>query len=148
MEIERKFLLKELPFSLSEFPFHLIEQAYLCTAPVVRIRKEDDTYYLTYKNGGGISHEEYNLPLSPEAYAHLLAKHDGKIITKKRYLIPYGKFTVELDVFSGHYEGLSFAEVEFESLSEAYEFVPPDWFGEDVTKDRKYHNSHMALEDF
>ena len=49
MEIERKFLIKELPANLEEFPFHHIEQAYLCTDPVVRIRRQDETYILTYK---------------------------------------------------------------------------------------------------
>ena len=49
MEIERKFLVTDLPFPLEQFPFHVIEQAYLCTEPVIRVRREDDTYYLTYK---------------------------------------------------------------------------------------------------
>ena len=63
MEIERKFLLKELP-NLAEFEFHKIEQAYLCTGPVVRVRREDEKYYMTYKGGGMMSRVEYNLPLS------------------------------------------------------------------------------------
>ena len=45
MEIERKFLIKELPENLEAYPSHLIEQAYLCTKPVVRIRRQDDDYY-------------------------------------------------------------------------------------------------------
>ena len=39
MEIERKYLIKNLPFSLNEYSFHKIEQAYLNTDPVIRIRK-------------------------------------------------------------------------------------------------------------
>ena len=38
MEIERKFLVPALPENLSSYPCHLIEQAYLCTSPVVRGR--------------------------------------------------------------------------------------------------------------
>ena len=52
MEIERKFLiqkLEELPFSPFNHPHKELEQGYLCTAPVVRIRREDDDYVLTYK---------------------------------------------------------------------------------------------------
>ena len=49
MEIERKFLIKNLPDNLSSYPYHQIEQGYLCTAPVVRIRRQDEEYYLTYK---------------------------------------------------------------------------------------------------
>ena len=72
MEIERKFLVPCLPEGYDTHPFHQIEQAYLCTEPVVRIRQEDDSFYLTYKGKGLLSREEYNLPLTREAYAHLL----------------------------------------------------------------------------
>ena len=47
MEIERKFLVPALPENLSSYPCHLIEQAYLCTSPVVRIRRQDDDFILT-----------------------------------------------------------------------------------------------------
>lgn len=156
MEIERKFLIKELP-ELSACSYHDIEQAYLCTCPVVRIRREDKQYYLTYKGGGMMAREEYNLPLTPQAYAHLLPKADGNVITKRRYLIPLpspvsktpgyvfsAPLTVELDVFAGKFEGLLLAEVEFASMEDAKEFVPPDWFLEDVTMNPAYHNSNMS----
>ena len=63
MEIERKYLIKNLPFSLNEYSFHKIEQAYLNTDPVIRIRKQDDDYIFTYKGRGLMVREEYNLPL-------------------------------------------------------------------------------------
>ena len=81
MEIERKFLVPCLPEGYDAHPFHQIEQAYLCTEPVVRIRQEDDSFYLTYKGKGLLSREEYNLPLTREAYAHLLPKADGVVLT-------------------------------------------------------------------
>ena len=145
MEIERKFLPKELPDDLTQFAFHKIEQGYLCTSPVVRIRRSDDDYYLTYKSSGMLAREEYNLPLTAEAYAHLKPKADGRIIEKTRYLIPLDdKLTVELDVFAGDLAPLILAEVEFSSEDEANAFVPPEWLGEDVTFDRRYHNSTMS----
>ena len=143
MEIERKFTVKELP-ELSGYAFHIMEQGYLNTNPVVRVRKEDDTYYLTYKGKGLLAREEYNLPLNEEAYYHLVEKSDGIIIRKKRYLIPYEKYTIELDVFEEPYEKLVIAEVEFDSEEEAVNFQPPAWFDEDVTMDRKYHNSNLS----
>ena len=72
MEIERKFTVKALPENLDSYPFHLIEQAYLNTDPVLRIRRQDDEYYLTYKGKGLIAREEYNLPLNQSSYEHLL----------------------------------------------------------------------------
>lgn len=145
MEIERKFLIKKLPENLEKYPFHLIEQGYLCTAPVVRIRRQDDNYYLTYKSKGMMVREEYNLPLTEEAYAHLREKVDGNIITKKRYLIPLeGDLTIELDIFDGPLAPLKLAEVEFSSEEEANAFLPPAWFGEDVTFSVLYHNSYLS----
>lgn len=143
MEIERKFLIKEIPENLDSYPFHQIEQAYLCTEPVIRIRREDDNYYMTYKSKGLMIREEYNLPLNKEAYHHLKTKADGKMIQKKRVLIPYETYTIELDIFTQPETGLYLAEVEFETEEAANQFNPPQWFGEDVTQDSRYHNSNM-----
>jgi len=148
MEIERKYLIETLPAHLEQYPFHIIEQAYLCTDPVVRIRRQDDTFYLTYKSKGLLSREEYNLPLHEAAYLHLLEKADGRILTKKRYLIPLEdtEYTIELDVFEGHYQGLILAEVEFPSEDEALAFTAPNWFSKDVTFSGEYQNSRLAMQ--
>ena len=71
MEIERKFLVKELPEHLDSYPSQRIAQGYLCTDPVVRIRRSNDDYYLTYKGKGLMVREEYNLPLNAEAFLHM-----------------------------------------------------------------------------
>ena len=73
MEIERKYLIHKLPENLEAYPRKQIQQAYLCTAPVVRIRKQDEEYYLTYKGGGLMVREEYNLPLNREAFQNPLS---------------------------------------------------------------------------
>ena len=82
MEIERKYLIKVLPENLTSYKNHKIEQGYLCTEPVVRIRRQDDEYYLTYKSKGLMVREEYNLPLTAQAYRHLKEKADGLLIMK------------------------------------------------------------------
>ncbi len=149
MEIERKFLIKELPAPLDMYHCRTIEQGYLSTRPVVRVRRDDDQYYLTYKGGGMMAREEYNLPLDADSYAHLIQKADGNIITKRRYEIPLdNKLTIELDIFEGVFEGTVIAEVEFSSTQEADSFIPPDWFGEDVTFNPEYHNSNMSKKVF
>jgi CYTH domain-containing protein len=88
MEIERKFTIRQFPENLEQYDCRIIEQGYLCTAPVVRIRRDNDDYYLTYKGRGLMAREEYNLPLTKEGYEHMLSKADGNIIRKKRYMIP------------------------------------------------------------
>lgn len=146
MEIERKYLIRRLPENLSQYQCKKIAQGYICTNPVVRIRKSDDEYYLTYKGKGLMAREEYNLPLTQEGYEHMLPKIDGRLIEKSRYLIPLdGKLTAELDIFEGDLAPLIIVEVEFDSLDAASSFIPPEWFGEDVTESRKYHNSNLAL---
>ncbi len=52
--------------------------------------------------------------------------------------------TIELDIFAGSLEGITLAEVEFATIEEADAFIPPSWFGEDVTYDKRYHNSEMS----
>ena len=146
MEIERKYLIRRRPENLSQYQCKKIAQGYICTNPVVRIRKSDDEYYLTYKGKGLMAREEYNLPLTQEGYEHMLPKIDGRLIEKSRYLIPLeGKLTAELDIFEGDLAPLIIVEVEFDSLDAANSFIPPEWFGEDVTESRKYHNSNLAL---
>lgn len=148
MEIERKYLIPSLPDGYEVYPYRHIEQGYLNTSPVIRIRKEDDEFYLTYKSKGLLMREEYNLPLTKEAYEHLRPKTDGYILTKTRYLIPLGDesgLTIELDIFEGIYEGLILAEVEFPTEEAALSFLPPDWFGEDVTFSGEYQNSRLSM---
>ena len=130
---------------LNTYPFQILEQAYLCTDPVVRVRKSDDTYTLTYKSRGLMSREEYNLPLTLESYEHLKEKADGNVIRKKRFRIPLPEdLTIELDLFDEPFQGLILAEVEFISEEQARSFVPPDWFGEEATWSTQYHNSTLS----
>lgn len=149
MEIERKFTIKSLPDSLDSYDHHMIEQAYLTSEPTIRVRREDERYYMTYKGTGGanssLSHEEYNLPLTKQAYETLSTKADGNVIRKKRFLIPYGKYTIELDIFDEPFKPLIIAEVEFPSVDEADAFTVPEWFDEDVTDRREYRNAYLAL---
>lgn len=145
MEIERKYLVPSLPDNLSLYKSKKIAQGYLCIDPVVRIRRSNDDYYLTYKGEGLMAREEYNLPLTKEAFNHMLPKVDGLLIEKTRYLIPLdNNLTAELDVFEGALAPLTLVEVEFSSIDEANSFVPPSWFGEDVTESGKYHNSYLS----
>lgn len=144
MEIERKFTVKELPEHLENYPCKRIEQGYLCTQPVLRVRRKGEEYWLTYKGEGLLVREEHEFPLDEDAYRHLLTKADGRVIQKDRYHIPYGEHTIELDVFHGELAPLIIAEVEFHSVEAANSFVPPAWFDKDVTKDPAYSNSNLS----
>ena len=91
MEIERKWRISKMPEDLSRYDCIDMEQAYLNEHPTVRIRRENDEYFLTYKgiSDNDITHTEYNLPLTKEAYKTLASKADGNVISKKRVLENY-----------------------------------------------------------
>lgn len=148
MEIERKFLVREMPRDLSVYRSREIEQAYLNFTPTIRIRHDksidSEKYELTYKGSGDFAHEEYNLPLDKASYENLMKKHEGSVIKKTRYMIPLGHLTAELDIFEGHLKGYSLVEVEFDSLEEESSFMPPEWFGKDVTAGGEYSNARLA----
>lgn len=153
MEIERKYAIKKLP-DLNIYQYKIIEQGYLCHNPIVRIRKSNEDYILTYKSkdglenvtkGGPIINNEVELPLTEEAYQTLKTKVEGNLIYKTRYLIPLAKgLTVELDIFEGVLSGLVFAEVEFPDIKSAQKFIAPDWFGKDLSEDKRFTNYNLS----
>ncbi|WP_343209947.1 CYTH domain-containing protein [Anaerolentibacter hominis] len=151
MEIERKFTIRRLPDQLECYEKKEIEQGYLCTDPVVRIRRSNDSYILTYK--GHIARKdttarvcnELEAPLSESSYLHLREKTDNHMVKKCRYIIPLENgLRVELDIFAGRLEGLVFAEVEFPDEQAAQDFIMPEWFLEDVSGDCRYSNSFLS----
>lgn len=150
MEIEKKFLVRFMP-ELSGAQVKNIEQGYLCKEPVVRVRKSNEDYILTYKSRKGLSqtyaiqNEEVELALTKEAYGHLRGKIDGELVEKTRYVLTInGNQKAELDVFAGRLTGLVFVEVEFADEEEAKAFVPPEWFGEDVSGNRAFSNAFLS----
>lgn len=145
MEIERKFLVKHLP-SLENYQTIKMLQAYVSIEPVIRIRKENESYVLTVKSKGGIAREEFEMNITKEEFESLLKKSEGILIEKTRYLIPLeNTLTAELDVFHGALAPLTTVEVEFSSIKEAENFIVPDWFGEDISLDYRYKNNNLAL---
>lgn len=144
MEIERKFLIKQMPEHLDCYPHMPMEQAYISTEPVIRIRRSGEQYWLTCKGPGLLKREEFELPLTETEYGALLLKTEGVPIVKDRYEITMGKYLIQLDVFQEPLAPLVMAEVEFSSEEEAAVFCPPDWFGEEVTQDPCYTNAYLS----
>ena len=156
MEIERKYLVHEIPVDLTKYQVKHMEQMYVSVKPVIRIRRTDDSV-LTVKSKGLLSRQEFEMDLDEDEYRNLRCKADGNIIEKDRYIIPLSdtdgtcgdsevdrKLKIELDVFDGIFGGLTYAEVEFPEEKFANTFVPPTWFGRDVTEDGIYQNSALS----
>jgi CYTH domain-containing protein len=150
MEIERKFLIPSVPPHLDHFPCSRIEQAYVAIDPAgteVRIRKRSGVTTLTVKGGRGRSRAEEEIELDADRFTRLWELAQGRWLEKTRYELPStGGMTIELDVYEGGLEGLITAEVEFASEEAADEFVPPPWFGVEVTDDDAYKNRRLAVD--
>lgn len=151
MEIERKYLVRTLPSDIGSCQYVDIEQGYLCTSPTLRIRKMGDACILTVKEkvhtgSSAIVNREEEFYMSKESYDQLRSKCVGTLISKTRYSIPLdGGLVAELDIFHLNHEGLVLVEVEFPTETAADAFVPPSWFGADVSADSRYRNSFLAL---
>src|SRR6266581_3420924 len=148
-EIERKFLVKELPPGLNRFRSYPIAQGYLASEPGgrhVRLRKKGKTASLTFKVGRGAHREEREVKLSPKQFAALWPGTAGRRLRKLRYEIPWKNLLIEIDVYRGKHSGLVVAEVEFPDLATCREFKPPRWFGREVTGQKRYSNVRLANE--
>lgn len=146
MEIERKFLTKEIPFDITAYPCREIVQAYLSFSPTIRIRRQDTDYILTVKGKGHLAREEFELSITEAEYERLFRKTEGTPIIKKRYLVPLAAgLTAEVDLYEGELAGLMTTEVEFSSLEEAEDFLAPAWFGKDISEEKAYKNTALSL---
>jgi CYTH domain-containing protein len=150
VERERKFLVRELPAKLARYPHRTIEQGYLALpagadAVEIRVRRAGRRDVLTVKKGRGESRLEREVPLSRDGARQLWPLTRGRRVRKVRYRIPYGDWVIELDVYAGNARGLSVAEVEFPSAASSARFRPPSWFGPEVTGQRRFANSRLAV---
>ena len=146
MEIERKFLTTSIPFDVTKYPCLNISQTYLSLSPTIRIRKSNNDFILTLKGSGHLAREEFELFLTKEQYHSLQKKAKTPAVLKKRYLVPLEKnLTAEVDVYADALAGLITTEVEFPSLPLAQNFEPPQWFGKDVSYDKRYKNTSLSL---
>lgn len=145
-EIERAFLVGQLPDDLALGAGERLRQGYLAEEQdvQVRIRLSDDTATLTVKAGGGLVRTEIELPVPPDDAEALWGLTAGRRIDKVRHRLEVADGTAEVDVYAGELDGLVRVEVEFPSLESADAFTPPDWFGSEVTDDARWSNASLA----
>lgn len=155
VETELKFLVDEIPddLDLENMPRIVLRQGYVVVnsdGAETRIRSFDnERFELTVKSAGMVQRSEQTIKLPRDMFEVLWSQTIGRRVEKTRYKIPYGKHTIELDVYEGQLTGLMTAEVEFSGRAEeagvkAQVFEPPTWFGRDVSKDRRYKNQNLA----
>jgi CYTH domain-containing protein len=146
MEIERKFLVDEVPPGIPDTAWTQLRQGYLAAGPdgEVRLRDAGGTLTLTVKSGAGIVREEGEIALAPAQFEALWLLTQERRVAKRRARLEVSGHRCELDVFAGALLGLIVAEVEFGTLEEALAYQPPAWFGTEVTDDARYTNASLA----
>jgi len=125
--------------------WHLGGSRTLLCSDEIRIRDEGEQFYIMIKSDGTLQRDEWTLEISKGMYDLLLPATEGRSILKERYFIdlPSGCLA-ELDLFEKP-DGLMTVEVEFGSFEESEMFVPPIWFGEEVTELDDYKNRYLAV---
>jgi CHAD domain-containing protein/CYTH domain-containing protein len=149
-EIERKFLLTGLPsLEGGETPVE-IEQGYLPGERLVeRVRRvsSDDGVELarTVKEGSGLTRLEVEESLTPDVFDRLWPLTEGRRLRKRRYRVPDGDLTWEIDEFLDR--NLVMAEVELTPGTPS-EVEVPGWLrpfvDREVTGDDAYSNFKLA----
>jgi adenylate cyclase len=145
LEIERKFLVDadRVPADLTAgVP---MRQGYLAQEGNVEARvRTPMEATLTVKAGKGLSRTEVEVVIAVTDAEALWLHTDGRRIDKQRTALTLGPNVVEVDLYAGDLTGLCTAEVEFANEEVAATFVPPDWFGADVTGQSAWSNASLA----
>lgn len=146
-EIERKFIIRTIPFSLDKYPYEDIRQGYLTTSvdgSEVRVRQKGGQYFLTVKKGSGLKRQETEIAISQSQFQELYKATADQHVEKKRHIIQDEDRVIELDIFEGKLKGLMVAEVEFKSINDSRTYRAPSWFGREVTEDERFANRNLA----
>jgi adenylate cyclase len=143
-EIERKFLLKagtSIPIP-DEFAKMKIKQAYIFTemGKHLRVRIINKKAILCLKFTEDFIRDEFEYEI-PLADAKVMYEKSDLTIEKNR--LSFDSDGVHYDVDS-YVNGFVFVEVEFESIKDMNNWVPPSWIGEEITGDEKYSNISLA----
>ena len=148
LEIERKYLLHDLPADLDTDNGKNIQQGYLGLEEGrhVRVRTKGSKFFLTVKIGEGIVRTEYEVEISKQQFDALWPATEGRRLEKVRYIYPLDQYEMEIDVYAGELAPLVVAEVEFPSLKASEQFVPPVFVSEEVSGNPLFINIRLALE--
>jgi adenylate cyclase len=151
MEHERRFFpdVTEFIFNSAQYEKVNILQGYLEDTLKTRLRDECDlfgkhTYWQTRKSGGGISRPEDEQEITKEVFDSKWKDVEYHLV-KERYFVPVGSVVAEVNIFQGSLQGYIQIEVEFTSHEDAVAFVPPAWFGVDVTDNPRHGNYYLAV---
>ena len=145
IEIERKFLIKEIPKNCEQ-KIH-IKQYYIHVDDkfVQRLRFFDNqkTIMSLKQNCAGLSRYEFEYEIPLEDAKKIVSMTNSIFIEKIRHIMYYESMKWEIDEFLGNNKGLLIAEIELEDEDQKIKL--PDWIVKEVTNQNKYFNYNLAL---
>lgn len=146
-EIERKFLLAKMP-DIDLQSTTRIRQGYISKSEdsvEIRLRQKGDAFFMTFKRGQGLVRDEAEIKIDAADFNLLWPLTQNRRVEKQRSkAVLENGLAAEIDDFSGALAGLLLCEVEFGDETQAGAFVPPQWFGAEVTEDGRYKNKSLA----
>lgn len=149
VEIERKFLVAELPADIGAWEAARIEQGYLAITGEVEVRirrREGSGPTLTIKSAPGLRRTEEELALMPDRFERLWPLTKGRRVVKTRHVREVSPGVVfEVDVYHERLDGLMTLEIEFADADAAEAFTPPGWVERDVTGQAEFANQTLAV---
>jgi adenylate cyclase len=149
-EVERKYLVDAPALTVGNIDRGTgvaIRQGYLAEEGDVstRLRITPAAAVLSVKAGRGLRRTEVEMTIADADAADLWPHTEGRRISKTRYRIALADGHIaELDEYADDLAGVHTVEVEFDSEASAAAFVPPPWFGREVTGDQRWTNAAMA----
>ncbi len=149
-EHERRFFPDRSTFKFDKhlYPSVFIIQSYLEDELRTRIRDEFDAstghvYTLTRKTGEGVSRVENERTITKHKYCALFQKATCKL-SKRRFFMQCEGYVAQVNFFEEKLQGYVQIEVEFQTNEDAKAFRPPNWFGLEVTEDKRHDNYALA----
>jgi CYTH domain-containing protein len=149
LEIERKFLVEKLPdLPIEPESVTNIVQAYISETPEIRVRRSGGLYSehtFTTKIPSGDYRDENEMPINKQMY-EAFANQSSNVLSKNRfkYLLDLEQnLYAEVDMYLGSLYGLMTVEVQFPTEEKAAAYIPPAWFGLEVTGNANYSNVNL-----
>lgn len=151
IESERKYLVHNDTFKNEASASFEIAQGYISTDPdrTVRIRLKGNDAFITIKGKSsedGLNRYEWEKSIPKEEFDELIQLCLPGTIVKTRYLVPWNKYTIEIDEFKDLNSGLIIAEIELDTEDIIGDL--PTWIEQEVTGDTKYYNSQLMIKPY
>jgi CYTH domain-containing protein len=142
--VKRKWLIKELPKIEIKY-LEKIETCYVSFQPEVKLKKitmqGNINYYLIVRNIGVYK----KMQITKFQYDELVDASVSDMLVKTRTKYSVNGLNVSVDNYLNFTEKLTLANITFKCEDESEEFIPPQWFGREVTDVENFKTKNLSV---